>query len=175
MLLAGKLRKYRLLFTVPILCSTLCGCASMAEELVESVIEVTARAIVYVTIEVVVKPALGKAVACIDNDRPVLRGSLPTPVLNHEYDGVINVSIRNEPYDNSYDYTFELTGDLPPGMTANSSGRQIRLMGTPTTPGEYSFKIRVNVEDGPNAEERTKGLCFTVDNELFHWKIQQAQ
>ena len=171
----GKLRKHSIVFIILILSSALSGCASMAEEVIETLLVTTARAVVYVTVEAVVKPALGAAVACIDNDKPVLSGALPNPVLNQEYDGIINVSIRNEPYDDSYDYTFELFGDLPPGMTTENHGRQIRLVGTPTMSGEYNFKIRVKVEDGRNGENRTKGLCYTVDNEIFHWKVQQAQ
>lgn len=144
----------------------------MAEEMFEAAVETTARAVVYVAVEAVVKPAIGAAVACIDNDKPVLRGALPNPVLNQEYNGIIHVGIRNEPYDDSYDYTFELYGDFPPGMTTEYAGRQIRLMGTPTMPGEYNFKIRVQVEDGPYGENRTQGLCFTVDNERFQWTVQ---
>jgi len=157
-----------------VLSSALSGCVSMAEEVFEAAIETTARAVVYVTVEAIVKPTIGVAVACIDNDKPVLRGALPSPVLNQEYDAIIHVGIRNEPYDDSYDYTFEILGDFPPGMTTENSGRQIRLMGTPTMAGEYNFKVRVRVEDGPNGEDRTSGLCFTVDNESFHWNIQQA-
>jgi len=56
----------------------------MVQGAFESVIETTADAVVDLTVEVVLKPTVnavvdgtvGKAIACIDNDKPVLRGAL---------------------------------------------------------------------------------------------------
>lgn len=180
-------RKCGLLFTTLILSSILSGCASTMERAIgsafEAVVETTVEFVVDTTVDVIIKPAaeavvdstINAAIACIDNDKPVLRGALPNPILNQEYEGLINVSIRNEPYDSSYDYNFSLYGDIPPGMTTKNSGRQIRLMGRPTVPGVYNFSVGVQVDDGPYGANKTKGLCFTTDKEHFQWTISQSE
>jgi len=186
MSLSATIRKNRLLFAILILSSALSGCASMAggaiESMVENVVETTVDVVIDTTVDVILEPAFDAvveatvvaAIACIDNDKPVLSATLPNPVLNQAYSGLVHVGIRNEPYDDSYDYTFELSGHLPPGIRTVSAGRQLRLAGTPKEPGEYNFKIKVTVEDGPYGSNDTAGLCYTVDNESFQWSIQQT-
>ncbi len=175
-------RKHRLLGTILMLSSLLSGCASTMERAIgsafETVIKTTADAVVEtvveVTVDAVVDATVTAAFACIDNDKPVLSGALPNPVLNQEYNGLVHVGIRNEPYDDSYDYTFNLYGDYPPGMRIENNDRQIRLIGTPTLPGVYNFNIKVRVEDGPYGANQTKGLCRTTDKESYQWTIQQV-
>ena len=54
------------------------------------------------------------AIDCIDNDRPVLSpNTLPDPILNQTYSELIQVSIRNEPRDDNFDFLFTTIGDLP--------------------------------------------------------------
>jgi len=181
-----RVRKPRMLLMACILSMTLSGCASTLSGVMEAVVETTADAVGDLVVDVAVGTAqamvdtavevtIDASVACIDNDAPVLRGALPNPKLNQEYNGTISVNIRNEPYDDAYGYAFEVYGDFPPGMNSESSGRQLTLTGTPTMPGEYDFRIRVMVEDGAYGKNSTRGLCFTVDDESFHWSIQQDE
>jgi len=180
---SGALRKNVCLFMLFLVTSALSGCASMLNDavggLVETVVETTVEAVVDVTIDAVVHTAVDvgahTAVACIDNDKPVLSGALPSPVLNQEYNAMVHVGIRNEPYDDAYSYAFEVYGDFPPGMSSEGVGRQLRLTGVPTLPGDYHFQVRVRVEDGLHGAKNTKGLCFTVDEESFQWTIQQSE
>jgi len=172
-------QKKRLIFTLLIMTSALSGCATMIGDAFETVIETTVEVVVETTVDAVVRTAVDvvvhTAIACIDNDKPVLEGALPDPMLNQMYEGLIHVGIRNEPYDNAYKYTFELFGDFPEGMSTEIDGRHFRFTGTPVVPGEYQFGISVKVEDGPNGSKDTGGLCFTVDNERFHWTIQATE
>jgi len=180
-------RKNGLLFTLLILSSMLGGCASMVDSAIgnvlEAVVETTVDTVVDTTVDVVVDAVVHTAtdvvldtfIDCIDNDRPVLEGVLPNPVLNQEYNAVVHVGIRNEPYDNAFDYTFELVGHYPEGMQTEINGRQFKLTGIPAMAGEYNFNIRVKVEDGPYGAKDTAGLCSTIDDEPVQWTIQQAE
>jgi len=115
---------------------------------------------------------------CIDDDQPEIRGALPNPVLNQYYEEGVSVSIRNEPYDDRFKYTFEFTGNLPQGIQTETADRSFRLVGTPIETGDYQFSISVKVEDEDarayldDSEDDTSGLCSTYDAENFQWTIQ---
>jgi len=113
------------------------------------------------------------AIDCIDNDKPELRpAELPNPILNQAYNQSISVSIRNEPYDDSFTYLFEFSGNFPTGIQATSSGRIVSIFGTPTVLGEFQFNVTVRVEAGVGLASDTHGLCSTVDSEYYSWSIQ---
>ena len=113
------------------------------------------------------------AIDCIDNDRPVLSPNiLPDPILNQTYSELIQVSIRNEPRDDNFDFLFTTTGDLPEGIQMESSGRDFRLFGTPIELGDFSFSVRVEVRGTPGSFNDTSGLCLTVDTNSYQWSIQ---
>ena len=97
---------------------------------------------------------------------------LANPVLNQLYDELILVSIRNEPFDDSFDYQFTLTGELPEGIETESDGRTFRLLGTPIELGEYRFSVRVDVIGTDNLFNNTNGLCLTTDTRNYIWNIQ---
>lgn len=48
--------------------------------------------------------------------------------------------------DEDYEYTFDLFGDVPPGMTVTYENRQVVLRGYPQRAGVYDFSIRVFVD-----------------------------
>jgi hypothetical protein len=109
---------------------------------------------------------------CIDDDQPELSPStLPNPILNQVYNQVIHVGIRNEPYDDRFDYTFTLSGNIPTGMQIEVLGRDFRLIGTPTELGDFGFTVRVDVE-GNNITNDTTGLCSTTDSQSYRWTVQ---
>lgn len=185
MSISGLMRKARLLLVVLVLGITQCGCVAtldravggLFEAVVETTVDAVADAVVDTTVNAISVGAdmvVSGAIACIDNDRPVLSGALPNPALNQPYNAIVHVGIRNEPYDNAYAYAFKIHGDFPAGMSSESVGRQLRLTGTPTRPGQYNFQISVSVEDGLYGASDTDGLCDTTDNEQFQWTIQQS-
>lgn len=115
------------------------------------------------------------AIDCIDNDRPILSPNiLPNPTLNQTYSGLIQVSIRNEPRDDNFDYLFTTLGDLPEGIQIESSGRDFRLFGTPIELGDFNFSVRVQVRGTPGSFNDTSGLCSTVDTNNYQWSIQMV-
>ncbi len=118
-------------------------------------------------------PLWDLAIDCIDDDRPVLSPAvLPNPILNQVYEDRVHVGIRNEPYDDSFDYTFRVSGQFPPGIQRDTVGRDLRIYGTPTALGDYSFTVRVDVIDSASRPNSTSGLCSTTDEQTYSWTIQ---
>lgn len=142
----GARRKYSLLLTTLLVSTLLSGC----EQLIDLAID------------------------CIDNDKPELSGLLPHPILNHEYNEVVHVGIRNEPYDDQFDYQFTVSGNFPSGLQSESSGRDLRLFGTPIELGDFSFTIKVEVGGGGRIgiADGTEGLCSTIDTKAYQWTVQ---
>jgi len=112
------------------------------------------------------------ALDCIDNDGPEFSTTTIMPAaLNQVYRADIEVSIRNEPLDDRFDYRFRVTGNLPPGISSRSSGRTLELSGTATELGSYLFEVTVEVDDGLSAAE--SGLCFRVRDRDFTLLVEQ--
>ena len=116
---------------------------------------------------------LDLAVDCVDDDKPELRPLvLDNPVLNQTYDETIRVSIRNEPFDDSFTYRFSIEGELPDGIRTDSEDRDFRLFGTPIELGEFRFSVRVDVTGTDNPFSNTSGLCRTMDTNNYVWNVQ---
>lgn len=113
------------------------------------------------------------AIDCLDDDQPELAPtSLPNPILNQEYSETIVASIRNEPYDDSFSYTFQLLGSIPKGLQTETVRRELRIFGTPTELGDFNFSITVEVTDGGRGTSNISGLCSTIDTEKYEWSVQ---
>lgn len=109
---------------------------------------------------------------CLIDDRPVLNlASLEQPVLNQEFNASIGVSIKNDVLDDSYRYTWTLSGTLPPGISYRTDHRDLIFSGTATALGTYPYRVNVHVSDRYNwsdpDEGRASNLCRqSVDRNL---------
>ncbi len=112
-------------------------------------------------------------VDCIDGDGPALDTSgLQPATLNKEYLHTIRASVRNEPFDDRFEYDFAIIGGaLPAGISGIESGRSFTLTGTPTELGEFTFRLNVFVDDGQNAFD--SGLCFRNEDRNFTLLVNQ--
>lgn len=86
-----------------------------------------------------------------------------------DYDQGVKAEIRNDPNDNSYQYFFNITGTVPPGLDTYVDGRTIHFAGKATTVGHYEFKVSVRV-DPPQSYDPDSGywedddrICFGND------------
>lgn len=116
------------------------------------------------------------AIDCLDSDGPDFdRRVLAMPVLNQVYSEIITARIENEPGDDRFDYSFELIGDLPVGITWRQEeffGRRVFLEGTPTELGSSEFTLLVAVEERDAFSQQNSGLCFTSRSRRFTLDVQ---
>ena len=84
------------------------------------------------------------AANCIVNTHPEFsKNSLRNGTLNQVFEDIIKVSISNSYEDDDYDFTFNLEGDLPSGISYETSPRQITFSGTPTELGDFALQLSV--------------------------------
>jgi len=85
-----------------------------------------------------------EAFDCIVNNHPEFSAiNVRTATLNQVFEDTIKVSISNSYMDNDYWHTFELEGELPPGISYETTVREITFSGTPTKIGDYPFRLTV--------------------------------
>lgn len=115
-----------------------------------------------------------EAIDCIVNNHPEFsKTNVRTATLNQVFEDTIMVSISNSYMDNDYWHTFEVEGELPPGISYESTVREITFSGTPTTLGDYPFRLSVFSEarslnfdeDAPESlcsDTKSKDMIFSV-------------
>ena len=116
------------------------------------------------------------AIDCLDSDGPDFdRRTLADPVLNQVYSEILIARIENEPRDDTFDYRFELLGQLPAGITWRQEsplGRRIIFEGTPTEIVTAEFTMLVAVDEGQLITTTNSGLCFTSRSRRFTLDVQ---
>ena len=117
------------------------------------------------------------ALDCIDSDGPEFdKKSLATPILNQEYNDKVTVSIRNEPRDNRFNYTFSHQGELPQGLEANyqtGGSRDVFFTGTPTELGTFQYSLFVSVEEPGVPDDFNSGLCYRNNSITYELTVAQ--
>jgi hypothetical protein len=84
---------------------------------------------------------------CIINVRPELHDvELDEGFIDHYYFDKITAEIKNEPNDNSYDYYFDVSGNIPNGIDIIYDYREVILEGTPTESGRFTFRVFLDVD-----------------------------
>lgn len=84
---------------------------------------------------------------CIINVRPELHDvKLEVGYVDKYYFDKITAEIKNEPSDNSYDYYFDVVGEIPNGIEIIYDYREVILEGVPTESGRFTFRVYLNVD-----------------------------
>lgn len=114
------------------------------------------------------------AIDCLDGDRPQFnRPVLPDPILNQAYREVIRASIRNEPFDDRFDYDFFVSGSLPTGVVTEIINREVLVIGTPTELGTFTLGLFVEVSlPGRFGRRDASGLCSTQRSRNYELTVQ---
>ena len=113
---------------------------------------------------------------CIDLEGPELTHSdLPVAVLNQEYNATIKVNITNNPFDDEYDYYFDVSGSLPRGIWTYQNGhdRELVITGTPVDPGVYRIKVSVDVRDPDQGTSGSADLCFDHTSKKYNLVVNE--
>jgi len=74
----------------------------------------------------------------------------------------IQASAINSVNDDSWEYRFVITGNLPSGVEYEIDNRTIFLSGQPTNKGVFKFKVNVSI--GSGFVENDDGVCFSGDS-----------
>ena len=74
----------------------------------------------------------------------------------------IQASAINSVNDDSWEYRFVITGNLPTGVEYEIDNRTIFLSGQPTNKGVFKFKVNVSI--GSGFVENDDGVCFSGDS-----------
>ena len=117
------------------------------------------------------------AVNCIINNHPEFsKNSVNTATLNQEYEDSIRASISNSYEDIEYSYSFDLIGELPPGISYAVSGRNVTFTGTPTEIGEFPFKLSVTatITSSYPSEDDPDELCSDIESREMVLSVVQG-
>jgi len=74
----------------------------------------------------------------------------------------IQASAINSSNDDSWEYRFVITGNLPTGVECEIDNRTIFLSRQPTEKGVFKFKVNVSI--GSGFVENNDGVCFGGDS-----------
>ncbi|MEM1002032.1 MAG: hypothetical protein AAGH46_05235 [Bacteroidota bacterium] len=72
--------------------------------------------------------------------------SIEQATIDEPYFDVITAEVKNDAFDDGYDYFFEVVGNLPEGIELIYFYRRIELVGTPVESGRFNFTVYLYVE-----------------------------
>ncbi|WP_299114357.1 hypothetical protein [uncultured Winogradskyella sp.] len=88
-----------------------------------------------------------EALECLFGVNPEINEtSISSATLDENYFQRITAEVDNAANDNSYDYFFDIIGDLPLGVDAVFFARSIELIGVPEETGAFEFTVFLSVE-----------------------------
>lgn len=105
--------------------------------------------------------------------------SLPVATVNQEYEATLQVDIHSSNQDDEYNYSVGLEGRLPPGLSLQTSGRDVLFTGTPTALGDFSFTLNLYAEPrdsgyGFNFDDQASDLCDDRISQEFVISVEQG-
>ncbi len=84
--------------------------------------------------------------------------SLPSGSVSAQYPGTVSAAGGIEPYTWSI-----ISGNLPPGLTANNSNDMLSFSGQPTTAGTYNFTVQVS-DSEPSPASLNGNFTIVINN-----------
>jgi Putative Ig domain len=104
---------------------------------------------------------------CIASTKPVITtDNLPNASYGFNYNATIVSEVKNTSYDDSFYYYYSIEGNLPSGISYNVAGRELVFTGTPTVPGNYTFKVNLKIEAPENNFDNDNDGFFEDDNRI---------
>jgi hypothetical protein len=93
--------------------------------------------------------------------------------VDEPYFDTISAEIKNEPFDNAYDYYFEVVGDLPEGIDVLFFYRRIELSGIPLEAGRFNFTVYLTVETMEDGFIDTSPTCKDEVSRNFTLQVNE--
>ncbi len=133
-----------------------------------------------IALTVVVLPGGCDVANCIIDRYPQFSSdSLAVATVNQEYEASLEVDIHSSIEDSDYNYSVGLEGRLPPGLSLQTSGRDVFFTGTPTELGDFSFTLKLYAEPrdsgfGFNFDDQASDLCDDESSQNFVISVVQG-
>ncbi|RNC87030.1 MAG: hypothetical protein ED556_06300 [Winogradskyella sp.] len=109
-----------------------------------------------------------EALECVFGVNPEINESvISSGFLDEPYQQRITAEVDNDANDNSYDYFFEVFGDLPAGIEVLFFPREIRLIGRPEEAGSFDFTVYLSVESFQDGFFDASPTCDDVVSKDF--------
>lgn len=117
---------------------------------------------------------------CVINRHPVLEDkTLRVGQVDHIYHDHFSAQIKNEPLDNSYDYFFHISDNLPPGLDIIVDFRTIIIEGIPEQSGTFFIEVHLDVQqydyyydDCASNFNDCDGLCRESTSRTYSLRIR---
>jgi len=117
----------------------------------------------FVACEEIIEEIVIESIECILKVMPKLPDKqLADGKIWKSYFESIQASAINSVNDDSWEYRFVITGNLPSGIEYGIDNRTIFLSGQPTKKGVFKFKVNVSI--GSGFVENDDGVCFDGDS-----------
>lgn len=101
-----------------------------------------------------------EALECVFGLEPEINETtIASATLNENYFQRITAEVDNAANDNSFDYFFDIIGDLPIGIDVVFFPRRIELIGVPEEAGAFEFTVFLAVERFENGFLDTSPTC----------------
>ena len=118
-------------------------------------------------------------VECVINRHPVLPDVALDPGReDHFYSDHFRAQIKNEPLDNSYEYFFHFSDNLPPGLDIYVDHRTVIIEGVPEESGSFFIEVFLRVrqydyyyDDCESQFNDCDGLCDESTSKIYHLRI----
>ena len=88
--------------------------------------------------------------------------------VGESYFVTISAYVKNAD-EETFEYEFSKTGNLPAGLNYRSSGRVFEIYGTASKAGTYSFKVKVELQNVITGVG--DGFCFAKDYDNQRYTI----
>lgn len=116
---------------------------------------------------------------CVINRHPELQDkTLEIGRKDHLYQDFIKAQIKNEPLDNSYDYFFHISDNLPPGLNIIVDFRTLIIEGVPEEAGTYFIEVNLRAQqydyyydDCESDFNDCDGLCSETTSRTYALRI----
>ena len=130
---------------------------------IKTVVIMLLSVFLFVACEEIIEEFIIESIECILKVMPKLPDKqLGDGKIWQSYFESIQASAINSVNDDSWEYRFVITGNLPTGVEYGIDNRTITISGTPTEKGVFKFKVNVSI--GSGLIENDDGICFSGDS-----------
>ena len=154
-------------------------CGTMVIRLTDVIVQIRHSAVILTIVTQLLLLSGCNALDCVINNHPEFsKTSVNQARLNQTFKDSIKASISNSLEDRKFNYAISLTGDLPDGISYQSSGSEITFAGTPTELGEFPFTLQVIAEPkflGSNSPEDSAPEALCSDTETINMVFSVVQ